>query len=75
MDIYGGTLHLISGKEIPLPDGAAVEAVMSFWESVPKNDDVPSVIALTPTLDIVLTRSSIIAIERVGSAVTEKPRR
>jgi hypothetical protein len=48
---------------------------MSFWESVPKNDDVPSVIAITPTLDIVLTRSSIIAIERVGSAVTERPKR
>jgi hypothetical protein len=75
MDIYGGTLHLISGKEIPLPDDTAVEAVMNFWESVPKNDDVPSVISLTPTLDIVLTRSSIIAIERVGSAVTDKTKR
>ena len=75
MDIYGGTLHLISGKEIPLPDGKAVDAVMAFWESIPKNDDVPSVIEITPTLDIVLTRSSIIAIERVGSAVTEKGKR
>lgn len=75
MDIYGGTLHLISGKEIPLPDDKAVAAVMAFWESIPDRDDVPTVIELTPTLDIVLTRSSIIAIERVGSAVTEKSKR
>lgn len=75
MDIYGGTLHLISGKEIALPDGKAVEAVTTFWQSIPKNDDIPTPIEIGPTLDIVLTRSSIIAIERVGSLVHEKPKR
>lgn len=75
MDIYGGTLHLVSGKEISLPDGKAVDAVMEFWQSIPKNDDIPSVVELTPTLDIVLTRSSIIAIERVGSAVVDRGKR
>ena len=72
MDVYGGTLHLISGKEIALPDEKAVEAVTAFWESIPKNDDVPTAIQISPTFDIMLTRSSIIAIERVGSSVHEK---
>jgi hypothetical protein len=75
MDIYGGTLHLISGKEIALPDAKAVQAVMDFWESVPVNDDIPTAVEIGPTLDIILQRSSIMAIERVGSLVHEKPKR
>ena len=67
MDIYGGTLHLNSGKEIPLPTEEAVKAVTDFWSSVPDKDDIPTVIQLGPTLDIVLTRWSIVAVERVGS--------
>ena len=73
MDIYGGTLHLNSGKEISLPSAEAVKAVTAFWQSVPEKDDVPTAIQLGPTLDIVLTRWSIVAVERVGSAVHEKP--
>ena len=73
MDIYGGTLHLISGKEISLANADAVKAVTDFWSSVPEKDDIPTVIHLGPTLDIVLTRWSIVAVELVGSAVHEKP--
>lgn len=72
MDIYGGTLHLISGKEISLPNAEAVKAVTDFWSSVPEKDDVPTAIHLGPTLDIVLTRWSIVAVEQVGSAVQPK---
>lgn len=72
MDIYGGTLHLISGKEISLPNADAVKAVTDFWCSVPDKDDVPTPVEIGPTLDIVLTRSSIVAIERVGSGDREK---
>jgi hypothetical protein len=73
MDIYGGTLHLNSGKEISLPSAEAVKAVTDFWQSVPEKDDVPTVVQLGPTLDIVLTRWSIVAVERVGSPNHEKP--
>lgn len=66
MKVVGGTLHLVSGGEIDLPTEAAVEAVTRFWESIPKGDDVPVVIALTATHEIVLVRSSIAAIERRG---------
>ena len=72
MDIYGGTLHLISGKEIALPTAEAANAVTDFWMSVPEKDDVPTTIRIGPTLDIVLTRWSIVAVELVGSAVHEK---
>ena len=75
MDIYGGTLHLISGKEISLPNEEAVKAVTDFWSSIPDKDDIPTAISIGPPLDIVLTRWSIVAIERVGSAVHEKPTR
>ena len=72
MDIYGGTLHLNSGKEIPLPSAEAVKAVTDFWSSVPDKDDIPTLIQIGPTLDIMLTRWSIVAVERVGSRDQEK---
>ena len=68
MKVKGGILHLVSGGEIDLPTEAAVEAVTMFWESIPKGDDVPVTVALAPTHEIVLVRSSIAAIERRGSA-------
>jgi hypothetical protein len=49
-----------------------VKAVTDFWSSVPEKDDVPTAIHLGPTLDIVLTRWSIVAVEQVGSAVQPK---
>lgn len=66
MKVVGGTLHLVSGREIDLPTESAVEAVTRFWESIPKGDDVPVVIELAATHEIVLVRSSIVAIERRG---------
>ncbi|HEX6250832.1 MAG TPA: hypothetical protein VFZ56_05315 [Gemmatimonadaceae bacterium] len=68
MKIEGGVLHLVSGAKIELPSEAAVEAVTAFWESIPKGDDVPVSVALTPAHEVVLVRSSIAAIERRGSA-------
>lgn len=67
MKVNGGTLHLVSGREIDLPTEGAVEAVTKFWESIPKGDDVPVTVVLTPTHEVVLVRSSIAAIERHGS--------
>jgi hypothetical protein len=72
MDIYGGTLHLNSGKEISLPSAEAVKAVTDFWSSVPEKDDVPTIVQIGPTLDIMLTRWSIVAVERVGSRDQDK---
>ena len=72
MDIYGGTLHLNSGKEIPLPSEEAVKAVTDFWSSIPDKDDIPTLIQIGPTLDIMLTRWSIVAVERVGSRDQDK---
>lgn len=68
MKVEGGVLHLVSGREIDLPTEAAVEMVTTFWESIPKGDDVPVTIGLSPTHEVVLVRSSIAAIERRGSA-------
>lgn len=68
MKVEGGILHLIAGGKIDLPTEAAVEAVTMFWESIPRGDDVPVTVVLTPTHEVVLVRSSIAAIERRGSA-------
>jgi len=64
MKIISGTLYLYSGKEINLTSAEAVEAVSSFWSSIPRADDVPSVVPLSATQQIILTRSSIAAIEQ-----------
>ncbi len=64
MKVVGGTLHLISGREIDLPTEASVNAATEFWQSIPKGDDVPVTVQLTPTHEVVLVRSSIVAIER-----------
>jgi len=66
MNIVSGTLHLFSGKQIELATKAAVEVVTSFWSSVPDHDDIPTTLELSPTHHIVVTRSSIAAIELVG---------
>lgn len=66
MEVSSGTLHLFSGREIDLPSATAVELVTNFWLSVPDRDDIPTPLDLSPTLRIVVTRSSIAAIEQVG---------
>ena len=63
MKAASGTLHLFSGKEINLPTAEAVDLVTTFWSSIPDRDDVPTTIALTPSHEIIVTRSSIAAIE------------
>ncbi len=65
MNVVSGTLHLFSGKEISLPTPEAVELVRSFWSSVPERDDVPTPLDISPTHRIIVTRSSIAAIEQV----------
>jgi len=40
--------------------------VTSFWSSVPDHDDIPTTLELSPTHQIVVTRSSIAAVELVG---------
>ena len=65
MNVVSGTLHLFSGKEISLPTREAVELVSSFWSSVPDRDDVPTPLDISPTHRIIVTRSSIAAIEQV----------
>lgn len=66
MNVTSGTLHLFSGKEINLPTREAVELASNFWSSIPDKDDVPMQIDLSPTHRIIVTRSSIAAIEQVG---------
>lgn len=66
MIVVSGTLHLFSGKEINLPTREAVELASAFWSSIPDKDDVPTEIDLSPTHRIIVTRSSIAAIEQIG---------
>ena len=69
MNVSSGTLYLFSGKEIHLPSAAAVELATSFWLSIPDRDDIPTPLDLSPTQRIIVTRSSIAAIEQVGKPV------
>ncbi len=66
MNVTSGTLHLFSGKEISLPTREAVELASTFWSSVPDDDDIPTQLDLSPTHRLIVTRSSIAAIEQVG---------
>ncbi|MEO8195072.1 MAG: hypothetical protein ABI681_14560 [Gemmatimonadales bacterium] len=64
MRVVSGTLYLYSGKEVNLPSADAVETVSTFWSSIPRDDDIPTVLDLSSTQKIILTRSSIVAIEQ-----------
>ena len=65
MNVVSGTLHLFSGREINLPTREAVEVASAFWSSIPDKDDIPTQLELSPTHRILVTRSSIAAIEQV----------